>query len=77
MTYDRFKELVEARHGLVFDGDGFTRASAWVDGTDQPVVGNGIDAWLQDMLDAAGLLIHLSDSCALVVNPATKKGVES
>lgn len=77
LTYDRFKELVEARHGLVFDGDGFTRASAWVDGTDQPVVGNGIDAWLQDMLDAAGLLIHLSDSCALVVNPATKKGVES
>jgi hypothetical protein len=77
LTYDRFKELVEARHGLVFDADGFTRASAWVDGTDQPVVGSGIDAWLQEMLDAAGLLIHLSDSCALVVNPATKKGVES
>jgi hypothetical protein len=77
LTYDRFKELVEARHGMVFDGDGFTRASAWVDGTDQPVVGSGIDAWLQDMLDAAGLLIHLSDSCALVVNPATKKGIES
>jgi hypothetical protein len=79
LTYDRFKELVESRHGLVFDADGFTCASAWVDGTDpdQPVVGNGIDAWLQDMLDAAGLLIHLSDSCALVVNPATKKGVES
>ncbi|MEI7901026.1 MAG: hypothetical protein WCK89_12305 [bacterium] len=77
LTYDRFKELVEARHGLVFDGDGFTRASAWVDGADQPVVGSGIDVWLQDMLDAAGLLIHLSDSCALVVNPATKKGAES
>lgn len=77
LTYDRFKDLVEARHGLVFDGDGFTRASAWVDGADQPIVGSGIDIWLQDMLDAAGLLIHLSDSCALVVNPATKKGVES
>ncbi len=77
LTYDRFKELVEARHGLVFDGDGFTRASAWVDGYHQSVVGSGIDAWLQDMLDAAGLLIHLSDSCALVVNPAAKKGVES
>ncbi|MDD5678851.1 MAG: hypothetical protein PHW60_12815 [Kiritimatiellae bacterium] len=77
LTYDRFKELVEARHGLVFDGDGFTRASSWVDGSDQPVVGSGIDTWLQDMLDAAGLLIHLSDSCALVVNPAAKKGVES
>jgi hypothetical protein len=76
LTYDRFKELVEARYGLVFDADGFTRASSWVDGNNQPVVGSGIDAWLQEMLDAAGLLIHLSDSCALVVNPATKKGVE-
>ena len=75
LTYNRFKELVEARHGLVFDGDGFTRASAWMDGIDQPVVENSIDAWLQEMLDAAGLLIHLSDSCALVVNPATLKGV--
>jgi hypothetical protein len=28
------------------------------------------------MLAAAGLLIHLSDSCALVMNPAAKKGVE-
>jgi len=77
LTYDRFKELVETRHGFVFDGDGFTRASAWADGTDQPIVDRGIDAWLLEMLDAAGLLIHLSDSCALVVNPATKKGVES
>lgn len=77
LTYDRFKELVEASYGLVFDGDGFTRASAWVDGTGQPVVESGIDTWLLDMLDAAGLLIHLSDSCALVVNPAAKKGIES
>ena len=26
--------------------------------------------WLQEMLEAAGFLIHLSDSCALVHNPA-------
>ena len=77
LTYDRFKELVEARYGLVFDADGFARASAWLDGNDQPIIGNRIDTWLQDMLDAAGLLIHLSDSCALVVNPATKKGTQS
>jgi hypothetical protein len=77
LTYDRFKELVEVRYGLVFDADGFARASAWVDGTKQLAVGSGIDIWLQEMLDAAGLLIHLSDSCALVVNPATKKGDKS
>jgi len=77
LTYDRFKELVEARHGLVFDAMGFTRAIAWVDGSGQTIVGNRIDSWLQEMLEAAGLLVHLSDSCALVENPATKKGVES
>jgi len=28
------------------------------------------DQWLQEMLEAAGFLIHLSDSCALIHNPA-------
>lgn len=75
LTYDRFKELVEARHGMVFDIDGFRRASTWVDGMGRIFGDNSIDYWLQEMLEAAGLLIHLSDSCALVVNPATQKGV--
>ncbi len=75
LTYDRFKELLEARHGLVFDIDGFKRASAWVDGSGWIFGDNSIDYWLQEMLEAAGLLIHLSDSCALVVNPLTQKGV--
>jgi hypothetical protein len=77
LTYDRFKALVEARHGLVFDSDGFARADAWTGGTGRVSLGNNIDAWLQEMLAAAGLLIHLSDSCALVDNPAAKKGVNS
>ncbi|MGA2981903.1 MAG: hypothetical protein ABSD76_20090 [Terriglobales bacterium] len=75
LTYDRFKELLEARHGLVFDIDGFKRASAWVDGSSWLFGDNSIDYWLQEMLEAAGLLIHLSDSCALVVNPVTQKGI--
>jgi len=77
LTYDRFKALVEARHGLVFDSDGFARADEWAGGTGRVSLGHGVDAWLQDMLAAAGLLIHLSDSCALVENPAAKKGVNS
>jgi hypothetical protein len=77
LTYDRFKALVEARHGLVFDSDGFARADAWAGGTGRISLGNGVDAWFQDMLAAAGLLIHLSDSCALVENPAAKKGSNS
>ena len=70
LTYDRFKKLVEARHGLVFDASGFTRASQWSDGVEDLHLGSHCDTWLQDMLEAAGLLLHLSDSCALVENKA-------
>jgi len=77
LTYDRFKALVEARHGLVFDSDGFARADWWAGGIGRVSLGNTVDLWLQEMLAAAGLLIHLSDSCALVENPAAKKGVNS
>lgn len=69
LTFDTFKELLEQRHGLVFDASGLDRASRWLGG-------NGIylpadtDKWLREMLEAAGFLIHLSDSCALVHNPA-------
>lgn len=73
LTYDSFKALVEARHGLVFDATGLARASAWADGVDNVHLGSHCDAWLQDMLEAAGLLIHLSDACALVENPAGKE----
>jgi hypothetical protein len=76
LTYDRFKELVEARHGLVFDASGFARASAWADGVENVHLGNRCDTWLQQMLEAAGLLVHLSDSCALVVNPAATSTAE-
>lgn len=77
LTYDRFKALVETRHGLVFDADGFARADEWAGGTGRVSVGSDVDAWFRDMLAAAGLLIHLSDSCALVENPAAKKGIHS
>lgn len=70
ITFDTFKKLVEIRYGLVFDADGFNKASHWIEGTGAVYLPNNTDAWLQDMLEAAGLLIHLSDSCALVENPA-------
>ena len=73
LTYDRFKQLVEARYGLVFDNDGFSRASAWAEGKKEGSSGNGRDAWLLEMLDASGLLIQLSDACALVHNPGSKR----
>jgi len=70
LTLDRFKELAESRHGLVFDAMGLTRANQWADGVSDIHLGSDCDIWLQDMLEAAGLLQHLSDSCALVANPA-------
>lgn len=70
LTYDSFKKLVEARHGIVFDADGFTIASKWAAGVGDVHLGSHCDGWLQEMLKAAGLLIELSDSCALVENPA-------
>ena len=72
LTFDRFKELLKSRHGLVFDAKGLYLASEWL-------CGKGIylpadtDQWLQEMLEAAGFLIHLSDSCALIHNPANDR----
>lgn len=69
LTYDSFKTFLEKRHGLVFDAKGMNRASEYLcaKGIYLPA---DTDQWLQDMLEAAGFLIHLSDSCALIHNPA-------
>ena len=77
VTFERFKVLLEARHGLVFDDDGLSRANEWADGPKDVSFGGAADAWLLEMLAAAGMLVTLSDSCSLVENPAAKKGVES
>lgn len=71
LTFDTFKELLERRYGLVFDADGFDRASKWLSGTGIYLPAD-TDGWLQEMLEAAGFLIHLSDSCALVYNSANR-----
>jgi len=68
LTFDTFKQILENRHGLVFDADGMDRASEWLTGTGLYLPAD-TDNWLQDMLEAAGFLIQLSDSCALVSNP--------
>jgi hypothetical protein len=74
LQYDTFKQLVEARHGFVFDAEGLNRAAAWANGADPVNLGGAVDAWLHEMLAAAGLLVELSDSCSLVKNPAQRKG---
>ena len=72
-----FKELVAARHGLVFDGEGFARANDWANGARGISFGDKIDSWLQEMMEAAGLLMHLSDSYSLVLSPAASQRVRA
>ncbi len=52
-TLTSFKARIEAHHGFLFDPDGR----------------NGGDAWLERLLEAAGMLVRLSDACSLVHNP--------
>lgn len=73
LTFDTFKEYLEHRHGLVFDAEGLGRANEHIHGKGIYLPAN-TDQWLQEMLEAAGFLIHLSDACALVHNPADDKG---
>ncbi len=69
LTYDTFKKRVTARFGMVFDAEGLAEAARWSDfGTGIHLPGDS-DYWLQDMLKAAGLLMQLSDSCSMVINP--------
>ena len=70
LTYDSFKALAEAHYGLAFDEAALSRASARATGVQIESFGGATDEWLQEMLDAAGVLRRLSDSCALVENPA-------
>jgi hypothetical protein len=67
ITYDTFKELAECRYGLVFDSRGMEKAYSFMNGRTIQISGNS-DAWLQNMLEASGFLIHLSDSCAMIQN---------
>ena len=77
LTYDTFKVLAEVHYGLAFDESALGRASSWATGIRIESFGGATDEWLQDMLEAAGILRRLSDSCALVENPtaSVRQGV--
>ena len=70
ITYDSFLNKAEEHFGLAFDNAALSRASEWATGRAFGTLGSSSDEWFQDMLDAAGVLRRLSDSCALVENPA-------
>lgn len=68
ITYETFKQMLRARWGMVFDEAGFGECCEWL-GVEKVYLASDTDAWLLEMLAESGLLIHLSDSCALVLHP--------
>ncbi|NMA47278.1 MAG: hypothetical protein GX945_12030 [Lentisphaerae bacterium] len=73
LTYDTFKKQLKSRHGLVLDAVGLNKANleSKKQGLHLPA---DIDKWLLTMLEGAGFLVQLSDSCALVHNPIDNGG---
>jgi hypothetical protein len=69
VTYDTFKKLLLAHHGIAVDDAGLAAACEWSGTSRLTTLGGNSDEWLVEMLNAAGVLIRLSDSCSLVRNP--------
>ena len=69
ITYESFKRLIFAHHGLAVDDDTIGRSCSWSGTPRLTTLGGKTDTWLSEMLDASGMLIRLSDSCSLVTNP--------
>ena len=68
LTYDSFKRLVEHHYGLAIDEPSLSRASNWASRIIIESFEDPTDDWFQDMLEAAGVLRRLSDSCSIVEN---------
>lgn len=69
VTYDSFKKLLFAHHGLAVDDQTIGQACLWSGTSRLTTLGGDADEWLLQMLDASGVLIRLSDACSLVTNP--------
>jgi len=69
MTFDTLKRQIELHHGLVFEESALREARNWVDRNNLLDSSDHADAHLEQMLDASGVLVKLSDSCSLVKNP--------
>lgn len=70
MTYDDFKLAAKGHFGLAFDETALGKAASWSTETGLESFGGATDDWVVNMLEEAGALRRLSDSCALVENLA-------
>ncbi|HHX70229.1 MAG TPA: hypothetical protein GX708_19535 [Gallicola sp.] len=73
LTYDSFKKGAEVHFGMVFDEDSLNRANCWAIQSTNETYFNGTDEWLIKMIEEAGALRRLSDSCAMVENLVINK----
>ena len=69
VTYESFKTLLLAHFGITVDDEGLAASCEWSGTSRLTTLGGKTDEWLTEMLEAAGVLIRLSDSCSLVLNP--------
>lgn len=69
MTLDTLKHQIELHHGWVFEESGLREARNWQEQHTLLDSSEHADAHLEQMLDASGVLVKLSDSCSLVKNP--------
>jgi hypothetical protein len=69
MTYETFKQLLFAHYGIAVDDTMLGIACEWCGTKRLSTIGGATDVWMIQMLDAAGMLLKLSDSCSLVYNP--------
>ena len=70
LSYESLKQAAKAHYGLVFDEEGLGWANWWATGVTIQSFGHPTDEWLLKMLEEAGALRRLSDSCALIENRA-------
>jgi hypothetical protein len=77
VTYEGFKKLLMAHYGLAIDAAAIARSCVWTGTAELSTLGGIADSWLIEMLDASGMLIRLSDSFSLVINPFGEKDSSS
>jgi hypothetical protein len=69
VTYESFKKLLLVHYGITVDDEGLAASCEWSGTSRLTTLGGKADEWLTEMLEAAGVMIRLSDSCSLVLNP--------
>ena len=67
VTLHTFLNIIRTRYGFVFDFDGISETSKYLNSKKQ-ITREVPESWLIEMLDESGFLISLSDGYSLVEN---------